>query len=100
MPVKRASMVAAATALIAGGAEGKGRDPGPPDKRLIAPGAFDRIAVAGHSEGGAVAMIAAAKEDDIKSLVLIAAPGTTVTYQAPNGRDISVEVVAVEPFVP
>jgi uncharacterized protein len=37
-----------------------------------------RLAVAGHSEGGAVAMIAAAKEDDdITSLVLITAPGTT-----------------------
>jgi hypothetical protein len=37
-----------------------------------------RIAVAGHSEGGAVAMIAASKEDDdITSLVLIAAPGTS-----------------------
>jgi transcription elongation factor GreA len=27
-------------------------------------------------------------------------PGTSVTYQAPNGRDITVEVLAVEPFVP
>ena len=27
-------------------------------------------------------------------------PGTTVTYQAPNGRDMTVDVVAVEPFVP
>jgi transcription elongation factor GreA len=27
-------------------------------------------------------------------------PGTTVTYQAPNGRDLTVEVVAVEPFIP
>lgn len=37
-----------------------------------------RVTVAGHSEGGAVAMIAAAKEDDdISSLVLIATPGTT-----------------------
>jgi hypothetical protein len=37
-----------------------------------------RVTVAGHSEGGAVAMIAASKEDDdITSLVLIAAPGTT-----------------------
>ncbi len=27
-------------------------------------------------------------------------PGATVTYQAPNGRDMTVEVVAVEPFVP
>ena len=35
-----------------------------------------RIVVAGHSEGGAVAMLAAAREDQITSLVLIAAPGT------------------------
>ena len=35
-----------------------------------------RIAVAGHSEGGAVAMLAAAREKKISSLVLIAAPGT------------------------
>jgi hypothetical protein len=36
-----------------------------------------RITAAGHSEGGAVAMIAAAREKRISSLVLIAAPGTT-----------------------
>jgi pimeloyl-ACP methyl ester carboxylesterase len=36
-----------------------------------------RIAVAGHSEGGAVAMLAAAQEKQIGSLVLIATPGTT-----------------------
>jgi pimeloyl-ACP methyl ester carboxylesterase len=36
-----------------------------------------RIALAGHSEGGAVAMIAAAKEsDDIDAVVLVSAPGT------------------------
>ena len=35
-----------------------------------------RITVAGHSEGGAVAMLAAAREKQIGSLVLIAAPGT------------------------
>jgi fermentation-respiration switch protein FrsA (DUF1100 family) len=51
-----------------------------------------RISVAGHSEGGAVAMIAAAKEDDIKSLVLIAAPGTRgselVLEQQQHGLDV------------
>ena len=36
-----------------------------------------RIAVAGHSEGGAVAMLAAAREGKIARLVLIAAPGRT-----------------------
>ena len=39
-------------------------------------------------------------ESALGSAIMGAAPGTTVTYQAPNGRDISVEVVAVEPFVP
>ncbi|HVL68930.1 MAG TPA: alpha/beta fold hydrolase [Vicinamibacterales bacterium] len=34
------------------------------------------IALAGHSEGGAVALIAGSKKDDIAALVLIAAPGT------------------------
>jgi pimeloyl-ACP methyl ester carboxylesterase len=36
-----------------------------------------RIAVAGHSEGAAVAMLAAARDGKITSLVLIASPGTT-----------------------
>ena len=35
-----------------------------------------RIAVAGHSEGGAVAMLTAAREKQIGSLILIATPGT------------------------
>jgi pimeloyl-ACP methyl ester carboxylesterase len=35
-----------------------------------------RMTVAGHSEGGAVAMLAGAREDQMSSLVLIAAPGT------------------------
>lgn len=35
-----------------------------------------RISVAGHSEGGAVALLAAAREKKISALVLIAAPGT------------------------
>ena len=36
-----------------------------------------RIAVAGHSEGGAIAMQAAAREKKIASLVLIATAATT-----------------------
>jgi uncharacterized protein len=36
-----------------------------------------RIAVAGHSEGGAVAMLAAAREKKIGSLILLDASGTT-----------------------
>ena len=39
-------------------------------------------------------------ESALGSAIMGAAPGTTVTYKAPNGRDISVEVVAVEPVVP
>ncbi len=39
-------------------------------------------------------------ESALGSAILGAKPGTTVTYQAPNGRDITVDVVAVEPFVP
>jgi pimeloyl-ACP methyl ester carboxylesterase len=37
----------------------------------------DRIAVVGHSEGGAVAMLAAQRERRIAGLVLIATPGVT-----------------------
>jgi transcription elongation factor GreA len=39
-------------------------------------------------------------ESALGSAIKGAAPGTSVTYQAPNGKDITVEVVAVEPFVP
>ena len=35
-----------------------------------------RINIAGHSEGGAVAMIAGARQEDLAAMVLIAAPGT------------------------
>jgi uncharacterized protein len=37
----------------------------------------DRIAVVGHSEGAAVALLAAAQEKRIKAAVLVAGPGTT-----------------------
>jgi transcription elongation factor GreA len=39
-------------------------------------------------------------ESALGAAIVGAAPGATVTYQAPNGRDISVKVLAVEPFVP
>ena len=39
-------------------------------------------------------------ESALGSAILGAKPGASVTYQAPNGRDITVDVVAVEPFVP
>ena len=38
-----------------------------------------RISIAGYSEGGTVAMIAGAREEDLAALVLIAAPGTKGT---------------------
>lgn len=44
---KKVMTAAAAAALFAAGAHAKGRDAGPPDKRTVAPGEFDRIAVAG-----------------------------------------------------
>ncbi len=39
-------------------------------------------------------------ESALGSAIIGAKPGATVTYQAPNGRDITVEVVGIEPFVP
>ena len=39
-------------------------------------------------------------ESALGSAIMGSKPGSSVTYQAPNGRDITVEVVAVEPFVP
>ena len=39
-------------------------------------------------------------ESALGSAIVGAAPGETVRYQAPNGRDISVKVLAVEPFIP
>ena len=39
-------------------------------------------------------------ESALGSAIMGAKPGVSVTYQAPNGRDITVDVVAVEPFVP
>ena len=44
----------------------------------------DRIAVVGHSEGGAVAMLAADREDRIRAIGLVAAPGLT-------GREVTLE---------
>jgi pimeloyl-ACP methyl ester carboxylesterase len=37
----------------------------------------DRIAVIGHSEGAAVALLLASREDRVKAAVLVAGPGTT-----------------------
>ena len=45
------------------------------DKRKDVDG--DRIAVVGHSEGAAIAMLAAQRDKKIRALVLMAGPGTT-----------------------
>ena len=39
-------------------------------------------------------------ESALGAAILGKKPGATVTYQAPNGREITVDVVAIEPFVP
>ncbi len=39
-------------------------------------------------------------ESALGAAIMGSEPGATVTYKAPNGRDMTVEVVAVEPFVP
>jgi transcription elongation factor GreA len=39
-------------------------------------------------------------ESALGEAIVGAAPGDTVTYQAPNGRGISVKVLGVEPFIP
>jgi transcription elongation factor GreA len=39
-------------------------------------------------------------ESALGSAIMGAKPGAKVTYQAPNGRDITVKVVGIEPFVP
>jgi hypothetical protein len=44
----------------------------------------DRVAVIGYQDGGAIALLAAAKDDDIKAVGLIAVPGST-------GRDYVLE---------
>src|SRR5919107_1514560 len=39
-------------------------------------------------------------ESALGAAIMGSKPGATVTYQAPNGRDITVEVVGLEPFIP
>ena len=49
---------------------------------------------------GSTGLTVYSPESALGAAIMGAEPGATVTYQAPNGRDISVEVVAVEPFIP
>src|SRR6476469_6368839 len=49
---------------------------------------------------GSTGLTVYSPESALGAAIMGAKPGATVTYQAPNGRDISVEVVGIEPFVP
>ena len=49
---------------------------------------------------GSTGLTVYSPESALGSAIMGAKPGATVTYKAPNGRDISVEVVGIEPFVP
>ena len=52
----------------------------------------ERVAIVGHSEGGSVAMLAAAGNDDVRSLVLVATPGIRgsdlILEQQQHGLDL------------
>jgi transcription elongation factor GreA len=49
---------------------------------------------------GSTGLTVYSPESALGAAIMGAKPGAQVTYQAPNGRDISVEVVGIEPFVP
>src|SRR3954453_6851172 len=49
---------------------------------------------------GSTGLTVYSPESALGSAILGKAPGSSVTYQAPNGRDITVRVGAGEPFVP
>jgi len=50
--------------------------------------------------GGTTDLAVYSPESAMGVAIVGAAPGQTVTYTAPNGKDISVKVLSVEPFVP
>ena len=49
---------------------------------------------------GSTGLTVYSPESALGSAIMGAKPGAKVTYQAPNGKDITVEVVGIEPFVP
>ena len=49
---------------------------------------------------GSTGLTVYSPESALGAAIMGAKPGATVTYQAPNGKDITVEVVGIEPFVP
>ena len=56
-----------------------------------------RIAVVGHSEGGAVALMAAAKDDRIAAAVLIASIGSTGADADPGAADARASIESTRP---
>ena len=50
--------------------------------------------------GGTTGLSVYSPESALGSAIMGAKPGAKVSYQAPNGKTITVEVVGIEPFVP
>ena len=76
----------------------------PADNGVVAPGMVVTVDMFGDDMefllgsreiAGTTDLTVYSPESALGSAIMGAAPGSTVTYQAPNGRDISVEVVAV-----
>ena len=61
---------------------------------------FDRWVLNFNGRHGTTGLTVYSPESALGAAIMGSKPGASVTYQAPNGRDITVEVVAVEPFVP
>ena len=79
---------------------------------VVAPGMVVTIAFDGDEDdtekfllgsreiAGTTQLTVYSPESALGAAIIGADPGATVTYTAPNGKDISVKVLAVEPFVP
>ena len=72
------------------------------DHRSGSPGDDDteKFLLGSREIAGTTDLTVYSPESALGSAIMGAKPGATVTYQAPNGRDITVEVVGIEPFVP
>ena len=81
----------------------------PPDDGVVEPGMVVTALVAGDEMvfllgsreiAGTTDLTVYSPESALGAAIIGAAPDETVTYTAPNGKAISVKVLAVEPFVP
>src|SRR3954447_11157960 len=61
---------------------------------------MEKFLLGSREIAGSTGLTVYSPESALGAAIMGAEPGATVTYQAPNGRDISVEVVGIEPFVP